>query len=343
MSNTGTKAEFAHDEEEFRKKFPCPLIPTNLKGAYAIPAPSVDFDPNTASPEELIKNGVLWRRPGADASPALMKAWKRVFSREMMTRDRIVPQLEPQIGKTHHLRKPPKQVTDSSFVTNAWAGAGTRGGGQWNGILGVWKIPTVSKPSEAQGTEGGWNSSSWVGIDGFFISNDVLQAGVEQKVDSQGNASYVAWFEWFAPQQQGSPSYIFQTNISNFAVSPGQQVLCLVNLFGPFLFFPALGVITFANETTGQVFSTILWAPPGATATGNTIEWIMEAPDGGEPRSSLPKFTPVTFTSAVASGAGGVDVGNPQNGDTVNIESNGGTILTSVAVGNETVTINFIG
>jgi hypothetical protein len=45
MSNADTPSEFAHDEQEFRRKFPCPLIATNLKGAYTIPAPSEDFDP----------------------------------------------------------------------------------------------------------------------------------------------------------------------------------------------------------------------------------------------------------------------------------------------------------
>jgi hypothetical protein len=346
MSNTGTRAKFGHDEQEFLKKFPCPLIATNMKGAYSIPAHSDDFDPNTAKEDELTKNGVFWRRPAATDSPALMKAWQRVFSRKWLAKDRIVPKLEPQAGKTHNLRKPLRPVTDQNVVNSAWAGAGIRGGGQWNGILGVWKIPTVSKPSEPQGTEGGWNSSSWLGIDGFdvnIVSNDVLQAGIEQKVDSQGNASYVAWFEWFAPAQQGSPAYINQTNIPNFAVKPGDQVLCLVNFFSPFSFLPNIGIITFANETTGKNFMMILWAPPGATATGNTIEWIMEAPDGCEPISALPKFTPVAFTSAVASGAGGVDVGNPQNGDTANIETTAGKLLTSVTVGNETVTIDFIG
>ena len=45
----------------------------------------------------------------------------------------------------------------------------------------------------------------------------------------------------------------------------------------------------------------------------------MESPDGGEPVSALPKFTPVNFTSAIACGPGGFS--NPLNGDTVNVES----------------------
>ncbi len=345
MSSKTVQGPIGHDEEALLKKIPS-LIATNLRGAFAIPALPDDFDPTTASEAELIRHGVLWGRPAADGNPALAKAWKRVFSRKRHARTHIVPELEPQVGKTHNLRRPLRQAAEGNFVNSAWAGAGFRGLGPWNGALGIWRIPTVSQPSEPQGLEGGWNSSSWVGIDGFdigIVSNDVLQAGVEQKVDSNGNASYVAWFEWFAPAQPGSPSYIFQTNFDNFDVTAGQQVLCLVNYFNLLPFLPPLGIITFLNETTGQHMGVILFAPPGATATGNTVEWIMEAPDGGEPNSSLPKFTPVVFTSAVASGASGVDAGNPEFGDTANIETAGGQLLTSVTTGNETVTIDFIG
>jgi hypothetical protein len=73
----------------------------------------------------------------------------------------------------------------------------------------------------------------------------------------------------------------------------------------------------------------------------------MEAPDNGEPTSALPKFTPVVFSTAVASRGSGTgsnyDAGNPQNGDTFNIETATGKLLTSVAVGDQTVTIDFIG
>jgi hypothetical protein len=331
--------EFAHDERSFRRKIPYPLISTNLKGVYASPAPPDDFDPNKAEAAELVKKGMIWRRPAATDNPAVVKAWQKAFSRKWLAKDRIVPQLEPQIGKTHLLKKPLKAVTEQNFVNSAWAGAGTRGG-SWNGNIGFWLIPTVSKPLEAQGLEGGWNSSSWVGIDGFdigIVSNDVLQGGIQQKVNASGQASYVAWFEWFAPQQPGSPPYIFQTNIANFPVSPGQDIYCVIEYMGN-----SAGQVSLANETTGQHFSMTLAPPPGATFKGNSIEWIMEAPDGGEPESSLPKFTPVTFTDAIGCGAGNV-YGNPQNGDTCNIENTAGKVLTSVTVGNYTTTINFVG
>jgi hypothetical protein len=72
----------------------------------------------------------------------------------------------------------------------------------------------------------------------------------------------------------------------------------------------------------------------------------MEAPDGGEPTSSLPRFTPVQFTSAFACGADGRTVGNPQNGDTWTVENfsvNPPKILTAEALGNQSVTITFVG
>jgi Peptidase A4 family len=349
MSSKDTRTDFDRAERTSHHEFPCPTIATNLKGAYAIPAPSADFDPEKASNEELIKHGIFWRRPHPHENPAIVRAWRRAFSRERMKIERIVPELEVRHGETHLLGRLHKRVTDTSFVTGTWAGAGIRGGGPWGGIVGTWEIPTVSKPSEPQGTEGGWNSSSWVGIDGFnfdITSNDVFQAGVQQSVDAQGNASYVSWFEWYAPQQAGSPSYINQTNFTNLEVNPGNQITCFLALFQMPIIGP-LGVILFINETTSTSVMTLLTAPPGATATGNTIEWIMEAPDGGEPKSSLPNFTPVVFTTAVASRGSGAgadyDVGNPQNGDTTNIETADGTILTTVTTGNDTLTIDFIG
>jgi len=518
---------------------------------------------------------------------------------------------------THNKRKVRK--TDAGFSSNNWGGGSIQG--NWVTAVGTWVVPTVSTPPEPQGTEGGWNSSSWVGIDGAYGSNDVLQAGIQQRVDSQGNASYVAWFEWFAPfskvtlgdtspltpalaslngnmyiawkgagndnlnvmvstdngqtfsnkfispetspqapalaahngnlyiawkgdgndqlnvaivnidaaasptgfsnkvvlgdtsplspslasvngslylawrgdgndqlnvmvsfdngstfgnkfisgetsteapvlgtfngslmiawkgdgndnlnvarvdtnptptgfsnkvtlgdtsprspalselngrlyiawkgdgndqlnvmfstdgQNFGNksigtetspeapslvnhnadifigwkgdgndnlnvatvtelpaPAYVFQTNISNFSVSPGDTVHCSVQYING-----VAGQINFANQTTGQTTTVTLVPPPGATFNGNSVEWIMEAPDGGEPISSLPRFTPVSFTSAFGCGADGKTVGDPKNGDTwtvVNSSVVPPQTLTSTTLGGTSVTISFAG
>jgi Peptidase A4 family len=211
--------------------------------------------------------------------------------------------------------------------------------GTWTSAVGYWVIPAVAKPAEPQGTEGGWNSSSWVGIDGTFGSDDVLQAGIEQKVDANGNPSYVAWYEWYAPPQPNSPAYVWQTNIPNFSVSPGQTVYCSVQ----YVSNKTAGYVVFGNEATGQHFAITLAPPPNATFSGNTAEWIMEAPDGGIPTASLPAFTPVTFTSAVCCGPNNTS-GNPAaaDGNVFNIVGFG-TALTSVTTGQSTVTIDYAG
>jgi hypothetical protein len=334
--------DFAYDEEGFRRSTPFQLRATNLKGVYATPAPPEDFDPRTATPSELIQHGLLWRRPTADDPPGMRAAWEKIFSRKWLAKDRIVPESHPQLGITHNYRGPaPKKQEDTTYSGQVWAGAGTQTG-KWTGVIGYWKIPAVSVPSEPQGTEGGWNSSSWLGLDGFFFSNDVLQAGIQQRViwvpfAQIGIPIYVAWYEWYAPPQANSPAYIYQTNIANFPVSPGDEVYCSVQYNGT-----TSGVIYFANDSTGQHFSITLAPPPGASFNGQSCEWIMEAPDGGEPTSSLPRFTPVTFTSAIACGPNNA-IANPASGDILNIATTGGTTLTNTTVGTDTVTIAFVG
>lgn len=344
MSSIATvPSSLDHGERPFRRRVPYMLVATNLPGVYAGPTPPNDLDPNTASVSELVKSGLLWRRPSANDDPALQRAWQKVFSRKWLGEDRIVPELRPQFRKTHALKSPMRKMTDTSFVNSAWAGAGARGG-DWTGVIGFWKIPTVTKPSEPQGYIGGWTLSSWIGIDGFdigIVSNDALRAGIEQSVSPSGVASYGAWFEWYAPARAGSPPYIYQTNIVNFPVSAGQEIYCSVQYIGN-----TAGYIYFANESTGQHFSITVAPPPGATFDGNSIEWIMEAPSGGEPvvpsMIALPKFSPVAFTSAIGCGVSGA-LGNPLNGDTANIEDASGKLLTAVQVGNYRATVDFIG
>jgi hypothetical protein len=313
---------------------PFEVVPTNLPGVFTSAAALDDFDPRTASDADLIKRGILLRRPRPGDSPVLRAAWDRAFSRVWRAQDRIVPQSEPHIGRTHNLRGA-KQVGDGSYTSDNWAGAALPG--TWTTAVGYWQIPSVWMSGEPQGSEGGWNSSSWVGIDGAYGSTDVLQAGVQQSVDANGSVSYVAWYEWYTPPQAGSPGYIYETAIPNFPVNPGDTVYCSVQ----YVANNTAGQIYFANDTTGQYFTITLAPPPGASFSGNCAEWIMEAPDGGEPTSSLPNFTPVTFTSAVCCGPNGA--GNPESGDTYTVTAADGTVLTAETVGSDTVTISYTG
>jgi hypothetical protein len=117
------------DEEAFLQKIPYPVTPTNLKGVYAGVAPPDDFDPNTASQSDLLKNGTLWRRPTAADPPSLRAVWQKVFSRKWLAQDRVMPVMEPQVGRVHILKRAPRKVGDMNYLGGAWAGAATFSGG----------------------------------------------------------------------------------------------------------------------------------------------------------------------------------------------------------------------
>jgi hypothetical protein len=256
---------------------------------------------------------------------------QRLLEKEWPEDARIVPRLSPQIGVTH-LLTPAGGGEGAAFTSSNWSGSTVPG--TWAHAVGTWRVPSVNIPSTPPGTDGGWDSSSWVGIDGTYGSNDVLQAGVQQSVAGDGSTTYVAWYEWFAPKVDGSPGYIFQTNIDNMPVAPGDEVFVGVH------YRDGQGFVMFGNVDRGRYFSIQLAAPPGATFNGDSVEWIVEAPNTGEPGTSLPRFSRVVFT-AMGSDAGGTVAADPNNGDSTNIVAFG-RALTSVTLATDGVTVDYL-
>jgi hypothetical protein len=256
----------------------------------------------------------------------------KLASRDWPADARIVPHLTPQIGVTH-LLTPPRKVSDAAYTSNNWAGSTIAG--TWQGAVGTWRVPAISIPSTPAGTDGGWDSSSWVGIDGTYGSNDVLQAGVQQSIAGDGSTTFVAWYEWYAPKVDGSPDYIYQTNIDNMPIQPGDEVFVNVH------YQDGQGYVMFGNVDRGKYFSIQLASPPGATFSGNSVEWIVEAFNTGEPGTSLPRFAPVNFTSAVGSDTSAMGSGDPANGDTTDIVAYGRP-LTSVTLNTLSLTVQYL-
>jgi hypothetical protein len=198
-----TKHPFSSIEhlETFTKSLPYEVIPTNIPGAYTSAAVPEDVDLATATTTTLLKHGIPFRKPVEGDRPALHDAWNLAYGPPAKQMKTIVPVLQPRMGRTHNLRHS-VNGSDTNFTSAQWAGSVIKG--SWKSATGRWTVPTVSQPPEAQGNEGGWNSVSWVGMDGFSGtgytgSTDVLQAGVQQLFSAQGKASYIAWFEWYVP------------------------------------------------------------------------------------------------------------------------------------------------
>ncbi len=280
---------FSLDEARFRAAAPYALEPTHLAGVFATPAPARGFDPSTASSSDLIRAGLLWKRPDAASPAAFHATWNRLMSRGWRPEDRIQPQFAVRTGKTHHLGVPPAMRADGSHNGRICAGS-AEGAGTWTGVIGYWRIPTAGKCVQPSDDKDGWNSSSWIGIDGLTDARDALQAGIERRIDAQCKVSYVAWYAWFAPPKSNSPGYIWQTDITNFPINPGQQIFCSVQYINR----NTAGYIYFANEDARQHVSITLAPPPGASLNGLNVAWIMEAADGGE----VPVLSPVGFISA---------------------------------------------
>ena len=133
-----------------------------------------------------------------------------------------------------------------------------------------------------------------------------------------------------------TPQYLYEAQIPNFQVRPGDIVHCSVL----YLADRSAGQVSFGNQTTGEHFQITLIPPPGATMSGNSAEWIMEVPTINHQLAHLPAFTPVNFTGA--RGSSPTTIGNPANGSVFTILDDAGHVLTTTTLGNATVKISHV-
>ena len=274
------------------------LVPTSFDGIFAkVRSPENVAEPMSIAP--LIHSSVLARLQEAD-TPAARIFRDKVLYRHWRPRGPDCPFVR-SAERSHAPANSRDRATNTAFTSGNWAGSTING--PWTAAFGIWRVPAVTRPTIQAGTSGGWASSSWVGIDGASAdaSTDVLQAGVRQQVSAGGGASYFAWFEWFIPKElrtPDSPRYVLETPIDNIQIEPGDEVFSAIYYVG------RQGEIMFGNIDRGHYFSMVLEPPKGASFNGASAEWIMEAPDTGEPGTSLPSFTPVVFTTAFSNGRG---------------------------------------
>jgi hypothetical protein len=134
------------------------------------------------------------------------------------------------------------------------------------------------------------------------------------------------------------PSYFQETEISNFPVHAGDSIVCTV-LYALGL---GSGSIYMGNMTTEKHFEITIVPPFQAEMDGGCVEWIMEAPQYENKQTVIPKFTPVNFTDALSCSFSG-QVGNPINGQTIDLVNAGGDPVTEVSSASDSVTIDFDG
>jgi hypothetical protein len=152
-------------------------------------------------------------------------------------------------------------------------------------VQGDWTVPTVTGPSS-----GSFDSSIWVGIDGYN-NNTVEQLGTEQQVVN-GTPSYRAWWEMYSTGA-GQPEQI----ISYFTIQPGDSIRASVVYEGAGQYNLSMQDFT-QNESFSIDASSAQYQSP--QPQNSTAEWIVETPTSSSGPSNLPNFGLVTFTGAVA-------------------------------------------
>ena len=167
-------------------------------------------------------------------------------------------------------------------------------------VSGSWIVPAVT------GSGKGY-SATWVGIDGYGGSHDVLQAGCDADVslsDGVTQYRYCPWWEWYPDAS---------VQITNMPVSPGDVLHCLICLQAG---STSVASIFLGNKTTAKGLTFTAEIPPSASLSGNCAEWIIEATGDWGP---LARFSQVDFIDC--------DAGT-NSGQTVTTE--GGTAINMV-------------
>lgn len=243
--------------------------------------PPAGFDPLTAHHRDLVRYGYP-ARPDKDVLPSLHQRWEHEVTR---SRTRVVPEFVVNRDKVHGPARLPPGVTQRSGAANAtstnWSGsvAFVAGGDSVSWVEGAWTVPD---PADPKGGKSAYYSSAWVGIDGWN-SPDVLQAGTESEFVN-GSKNVYAWWEWY-------PNY--EVGISNFPVSAGDTMYCLICVSSP-----TTATIYLTNDNTDQTMSFSITAPGGTTLVGNCAEWIVETPSVGGSPTTLPDYGTVFFDEA---------------------------------------------
>jgi hypothetical protein len=342
-------------EEKLRQAVPYRLEETAMPGVFTIAAPPAGFDPRTARPSELMRAGFPWKHADARSNPVALALWDRVMVREWRHENTA------RAGGRRRHHRPFGHVSDGPNIDTNWAGA-VLSTDALTSVLGSFQIPQISQPSEAAVFDegfNGWEMSVWIGLGGYLPtnSNNLLQVGVTRQLLTNGMWGCFAWYEWWIAGNKagtGVPQYTYQSVPLGLTVSPGDTVLCSAGYVLDQNGQPVGGHIYMGNQTTGLYASpAILPVPAGAVFSGGSVEWIVEAPDGGEwgsfgqPKSSLPAFSPVVFDATVACGTQGIfgpwtdPVGSIVQ--EITTAPANGKALTSTVVNDSGVTVTFTG
>jgi len=245
-------------------------------------APPAEFDPLSASPSELDQYGIPPRPDPSEAVP--FANWKKLVTSPQIRRtDLTVKATNVFHGNLRNAKIQGEAANTTAVNSDNWSAYAVTGKKNTftannSFVFANWTIPAVGVENC---NDTPYMSSQWVGFDGAFVSDDVLQAGTE--VDGCPS-NYYAWYEWYTgdctENSAGRPCYSFGLNLP---INPGDLMA------GEVWFTTGAphGHAYLINYTTGQSASVAFNQPStsysGAIYQGNSLEWVVERPNGGAP------------------------------------------------------------
>ncbi|KAI9825140.1 MAG: hypothetical protein M1819_000598 [Sarea resinae] len=203
-----------------------------------------------------------------------------------------------------------------SYSSN-WAGAvytSPPSGQTFNGVSGSFNVPS---PKAGSGSESSWSSSAWVGIDGDTYGDAILQSGVDFTVDSSGDVSYDAWYEWYP-----DGAYDFD----GISFSAGDEVSVTITASSS-----SAGKVVLENTSTGTTVTKSLTAPSSSNDLGGqNAEWIVEDYDENGSAVPLANFGTVTFTDCKATTS--EQTLDASGAGIIEMEDSNGNVITDVSI-----------
>jgi hypothetical protein len=258
------------------------------EGVAAVPPPPAGFDPTTASAEENARYKVP-PAPDPQASPQGYAAWAAAVTSKALRESPVLTKTNITNGPARDARGGGPIANNAVTTTSSnWSGSATlhiANPKNTEAVEAYFVVPTAHQAFGA--CDGGWDYSSvWPGIDGAFISPDVLQGGIEADAYCNGGTKstlYSAWIEWFP---------FNETRVSSPVITPGDYLFVEV-----WNVSTTLGYVYFHDYSSNVTAEYQLTAPSGTTLQGNSVEWVVERPGVGGGLATLANYidTPLTY------------------------------------------------
>jgi len=228
-----------------------------------------------------------------------------------LTRQFNIPPSSAFKTNNHNNSNPTPNTTYPTTTSNStinWAGY-VATNGQFSGISGSWTMPNVSANSNASELSA---DATWIGIGGVD-SNDLIQTGTQNIVNSNGQVTSSAFYE-LLPNNS--------VTIPNFNVNPGDSITANLKYIGNNLW-----TINITNNTTNQTYSTTV----SYDSSQSSAEWVEEDPSLSNGQIPLDNFNNVIFSNGSTIEDGNLLSISGSNATPVNMVNNQGRVLASAS------------